>query len=76
MFSVALRRAIAAPLATARFSSNRGVLYMGPGIHFTGNYSRIGKVEVHKIPYPKLELDLPNGKSRKCQHGVGSVPQG
>src|SRR5438270_9826593 len=34
--------------------SNRGVAYMGPG-----------KVEVHSIDFPKLELG-----SRKCEHGV------
>jgi glutathione-independent formaldehyde dehydrogenase len=35
-------------------ASNRGVVYMGPG-----------KVEVHSIDFPKLELG-----SRKCNHGV------
>ena len=35
-------------------SSNRGVVYMGPG-----------KVEVQTIDYPKLELG-----SRKCEHGA------
>lgn len=35
-------------------SSNRGVVYMGPG-----------KVEVQAIDYPKLELG-----SRKCEHGA------
>src|SRR6266545_852858 len=34
-------------------ASNRGVAYMGPG-----------KVEIHSIDYPKLELG-----SRKCEHG-------
>lgn len=29
-----------------------------------------GKVEVHKIPFPKLELDVPGLGARKCQHGV------
>ena len=35
-------------------SHNRGVMYMGPG-----------KVEVHPIDFPKLELG-----SRKCEHGA------
>jgi glutathione-independent formaldehyde dehydrogenase len=35
-------------------ATNRGVVYMGPG-----------KVEIHSIDFPKLEL----GK-RKCEHGV------
>jgi glutathione-independent formaldehyde dehydrogenase len=35
-------------------ASNRGVAYVGPG-----------KVEIHSIDYPKLELG-----SRKCEHGV------
>lgn len=35
-------------------SSNRGVMYMGPG-----------NVEVHPIDFPKLELG-----SRKCEHGA------
>src|SRR6187455_507295 len=35
-------------------ASNRGVAYMGPG-----------KVEIHTIDFPKLELG-----SRKCEHGV------
>jgi glutathione-independent formaldehyde dehydrogenase len=34
--------------------SNRGVMYMGPGV-----------VEVHPIDFPKLELG-----SRKCEHGA------
>jgi glutathione-independent formaldehyde dehydrogenase len=35
-------------------ASNRGVMYMGPGV-----------VEVHPIDFPKLELG-----SRKCEHGA------
>eukprot|EP00455_Lapot_gusevi_P012770 TRINITY_DN16122_c0_g1_i2.p1 TRINITY_DN16122_c0_g1~~TRINITY_DN16122_c0_g1_i2.p1 ORF type:complete len:420 (-),score=138.55 TRINITY_DN16122_c0_g1_i2:183-1442(-) len=42
----------------ARFSSNRGVVYRGPG-----------KVSVEPIPFPKLELNSPEQK-RKCDHGV------
>eukprot|EP01098_Paradermamoeba_levis_P009518 TRINITY_DN3975_c0_g2_i1.p1 TRINITY_DN3975_c0_g2~~TRINITY_DN3975_c0_g2_i1.p1 ORF type:complete len:427 (+),score=128.94 TRINITY_DN3975_c0_g2_i1:1501-2781(+) len=39
--------------------SNRAAIYMGPG-----------KVEVHDIPYPKLELNCAEQKNRKCDHGV------
>jgi glutathione-independent formaldehyde dehydrogenase len=35
-------------------SSNRGVVYMGPG-----------KVEIHSIDFPKLALG-----DRKCEHGA------
>jgi glutathione-independent formaldehyde dehydrogenase len=35
-------------------ASNRGVVYMGPGV-----------VEIHSIDFPKLELG-----QRKCEHGV------
>src|SRR6187200_33074 len=45
-------------------AGNRGVAYMGPG-----------KVEVHEIDYPKLELQdgpgvNPANVGRKCNHGV------
>jgi len=45
-------------------AGNRGVAYMGPG-----------KVEVHEIDYPKLELHdgpgvNPANVGRKCNHGV------
>ncbi len=45
-------------------AGNRGVAYMGPG-----------KVEVHEIDYPKLELQdgpgvNPANIGRKCNHGV------
>jgi glutathione-independent formaldehyde dehydrogenase len=45
-------------------TGNRGVAYMGPG-----------KVEVHEIDYPKLELQdgpgvNPANVGRKCNHGV------
>eukprot|EP01137_Pigoraptor_chileana_P030329 Opistho-2@1395 len=52
-----VRQSVVAAAQPIRHShSNKGVVYMGPG-----------KVEVQKIPYPKLELAEQN---RKCHHGV------
>jgi len=47
-----------AGIGATRAASNRGVVYLGPW-----------QVEVQPLPYPKLEVDFPDGP-RACHHGA------